>query len=235
MGSERSPCERIASVWPHRRRLVEQVLHLLEQPGGRGPVVDGQRLGQLFDQFALSTAELARDLDDDLDHQVAVALLVEVRHTAAANAHLLATLHALGNSEGHRAINTGNLDLRAQCCLRKADWNHAVQVVALALKQIVGANGEHDVEVAARAARSTGVAFARIANAGSIFNAARHLDVQFELAGDAGLAATGLAWIADDRAGTAARAAGAGHGEESLLIPKLAAALALAANGRPAP
>src|SRR5580698_5659639 len=98
-----------------------------------------------------------------------------------------------------------------------------MQVVAVALEEVVWTNGKHDVEIAARAAEASGFAFAGVADAGAVFDAGRDLDLHRELAGDAGFAAGGGAGVGDDGAGAAAVAAGAGYGEEALLIAELAA------------
>ena len=51
--------------------------------------------------------------------------------------------------------------LGAQRRLRKADGNHAVQVVAVALEEVVRPDGEHHVEVAPGPAGAARVALAR--------------------------------------------------------------------------
>ena len=99
------------------------------------------------------------------------------------------------------AVDAGNLELRAQRRLRKADGNHAVQVVAVALEEIVRPDGEHDVQIALGTAGAARIAFA--GSSGCAFLLPRpaapsHVSLT-SLAARA-FAAAGRAGIADDRA-----------------------------------
>ncbi len=107
-------------------------------------------------------------------------LLVEEGDALAAHAQLLAAGRAFGNLEGDGAADGGDFDLRAQGGLGKADGEDAAQVVAVALEELMGADGEDDVEVALGRAGASGVAFAGVADAGSALDAGRHLDVELE-------------------------------------------------------
>ena len=80
----------------------------------------------------------------------------------------------------------GNLELVAQRGLGKADGDDAVQVVALALEEFVRPDGEHHVEVALGTAMAARVAFAGVADAGSVLDAGRHFDVELEFVGRRG-------------------------------------------------
>ena len=64
-----------------------------------------------------------------------------------------------------------------------------MQVVPLALKEVMRADRKHDVQVAARAARTARIAFAAIANARAFFNTRRHFHIQLDLLGHPRLAA----------------------------------------------
>ena len=85
-------------------------------------------------------------------HQIAASLFVQIRNTAPAHTELFPALRAFRNLQRHRAIDPRNLDLRAQRRLRKADRDHAMQIVSFALKEVVRANREHNVQIAARSA-----------------------------------------------------------------------------------
>ena len=163
-----------------------------------------------------------------------MTLLVQVGHAASTHAHVAAVLRALGNLDVHRSVDARNLELGAQRRLRKANRNHALQVVAMALEKVMRTHRQHNVQVALDAARAPGVAFSCVADAGSILNAWRHLHVQTDLLGGARLSAARRAWIADHLAGPAARSACPRNREESLLIAQLSASLALRAHGRSA-
>ena len=80
------------------------------------------------------------------------------------------------------------------------------------------------------AAAGACIALARVANAGSLFNAGRDFYVELDFVCGSGFASARGAGIADDGARACAGAARAGHGEEALLVANLAAPLALAAN-----
>src|ERR1035437_5121581 len=222
-GSQRLCCRNLA--------LVEQVLHLLHQRRGGGLVVHRHGLGQLGHQLALGAAELSGHLDQHLHNQVAAAVFVKVGNALAADSQLLPVLSAFRDLDCHLAVDGGNLDLRAQCGLRKADGDYAMQILAVALEKVVRLDGEDNIEIASRSAIASCVAFAGVADACAVLNAGWDFDVELQFLGYAGLAAAGLAGIAHDGARSAAGAAGAGHGEEALLVAHLAPALALAAGG----
>ena len=69
-----------------------------------------------------------------------------------------------------------------------------MQVVAIALEELVRLHLEHDVEIAGRSAELAGVAFAAVANARVVFHARRHLHHDLVLARDARFAVARLAW-----------------------------------------
>jgi len=98
--------------------------------------------------FALRTGELARDLHQHFHNQIAVALVVEVRNAAPADADFAAALRALGNLDVDGAVDAGDFELVAQCGLRKADGDDAVEVVTLAFEEVVRTDREHDVKIA---------------------------------------------------------------------------------------
>jgi hypothetical protein len=96
-----------------------------------------------------------------------VALVVEERNAAAAHAQFLAARRAFGNLEGDRAVDAGNLDFGAQSGLGKADGDDAAQVVAVALKKLMRRT-ESTRRGRPWAAGAAGIAFAGVADAGSV-------------------------------------------------------------------
>src|ERR1700739_1170128 len=122
------------------KELAEKVLHLVQQPRCGWLVFHRQRVAEFRNQFALRAGQLLWYLHHNPDDQVAAALLIHVRPTFAANAQLFSALRAFGNFQHHGTVHPGNLDVRSQRCLRKADGNHAVQVLPFALEEVVLAN-----------------------------------------------------------------------------------------------
>ena len=91
---------------------------------------------------------------------------------------------------------------------------------------------DDDVEVARRTAGGAVLAFAVEAQPLAGGDAGGNLDRELALAADAARAAAGLARLGDRLAGAAAIRARPRDGQESLLVPQLAGALALAAGLR---
>ena len=108
----------------------------------------------------------------------------------------------------------------------------AIQIVVLAMEDVVVLHVDDDVEVARRAAGGAVLALAVQAQALAGRDAGGNLRRDLALAADASGAAAGLARLADDLAGAAARRAGARDGQEALLEAQLARAVALRADFR---
>src|SRR5271167_324301 len=158
------------STFTYPRVLREHLLHLVEQAtGGRG-VLDGQRLSELAQQLFLNARELFGCLDGYLHDEIAASALVEVGHTLGAETKLLPALRAFGNLQHGRAFKRGYLHLSAERGLRERDGQDTVQVIAIALKELVRLNREHDVKIAGRPAEAAGIALALIPDAGSFFD-----------------------------------------------------------------
>src|SRR5512146_1146000 len=117
--------------------LAEQILHLFNQARSCRLVLDAHRFGQLRHQFALRTIQLSGHLHHNLHDQVAAALLIDIREAPSAHLDLAAALRAFGNLDADRPVDAGNLKLRTHRSLRKADRNYAVQIVAVALEEVV--------------------------------------------------------------------------------------------------
>ena len=215
--------------------LAEEVFHFFKNPRGSGLVIDRHGLRQLSHQVALGAAHLLRNLHDHFDDKVALALVVQVGNAAPSDAQFLAALRALGNLEADRAVDAGNVNLRAQGGLREADGNDAVEVVADALEEVVRADGENDVKIALGTAGAAGIALARVADARALFNAASGtLTLSLNSAEARPSPRQTVQGSEMTVAGATAGDAGAGHGEESLLVADLSAAMTVAAGCRSA-
>ena len=102
--------------------------------------------------------------------------------------------------------------------------------MAVALKEIVRPDREHNIKVALGPARASRIAFAGVADARAFLHSRRHFHGELQFLVHARFATAGCAGISDDRTGAAAGSAGAGYGEKSLLVANLSPALALRAN-----
>jgi hypothetical protein len=131
---------------------------------------------ELAKQLALRFRELLRRLHDNLHHQVSAAMLVQMRHTLAAQAELLAGLRALVDPEHGISFKRRYMNLIAQRDLRKGNEDDAMKVIAIAFEELVRLYGQHDIEVALRPTGTPRVAFTLVANAGSIFHSSRYAD-----------------------------------------------------------
>src|SRR5215813_219660 len=101
-----------------------------------------------------------------------------------------------------------------------------MQVIALAGEKRMLFHVEHNVEVARRPARHTGLSVSTEANAGAVFDPRRNFGFHGALTQHAAFSFALKARIGDHAAQTLASRAGTRHREESLLIAHLPAALA---------
>src|ERR1039458_6535359 len=106
-----------------------------------------------------------------------------------------------------------------------------MQVLSLAIEEGMLLDLEEDVEIARRSAVRAGLAFGRQAYARIIIHSRRNRDLELALNLPEAVAAALAARVADDLARTAAGAASAPDGEETLLIQNLTAAVACGALG----
>src|SRR5215472_5568048 len=166
-------------------------------------------------------------LDHDLGVHVAALMGAQHVHALGAQAELLAGLGARGNGDARAAaIDRRHLDDAAQCGGRHGDRDAAEDIGAFALEQLVGRDGQEDVEIATRRAAQPGLALAGQADAGSVLHARGDGDVEGLVLAAAALAAAGPAGLVDDLAGALAAGAGGLDGEEALGMADLAAAAA---------
>src|SRR5208283_3297983 len=216
-------------------KLREHLLHLVEQAAGGGSVLDGQRVSELAQQLSLNACELFWCLDGHLHDEISATALVEMGHALRAKTKFLPALCAFRNLQHGRTFERGYLHLGAERRLRERDGQDAMQVIAIALEELVRLDREHDVQIAGGSAEATGIALALIADARSLFDSCRNADVDHVLALDATISAAHAAGIRDHRACASACVAGPGNGEKALLISDLSMTLALLAGRWTAP
>ena len=192
------------------------------------------RVGEALEQFLLFFRQVLRRDDVEADNHVAAAAAAQVRYTLAAHDEHLAGLRAGGNAEVVvRAVDRRDGDLVAERDLREVDLELEQQRVVVALEEVVLADADLQVEVAARAALGADLALAGEAHLRSVVDAGGDVHGQLALALLAARAAAVLAGVGDDTALAAAAIAG-GHvdelAEDALLgAAHLAGAVALGA------
>ena len=150
----------------------------------------------------------------------------------AAQPEGLAVLRALGQFDLGLAIERGHMDLPAQ---RRRDHAHrcgAVQVIAIALEDLMWLDPDLDVQVARRAAVGAGLAVASRTNTHAFVDAGRDLDLERLVLLDAALAMTGHARLGDHLAHATAGRAGLLDAEETLAHRDRTGAVASAAHLR---
>jgi len=98
---------------------AEEIFHLAQQTARSGLVLDVHGFAQLAKQIALRLGELLWRLHHNLHYQVSPAVLVEMRHTLAAQTVFLAGLRALMDPQRGVSFKRRYLNLVAQRNLRK--------------------------------------------------------------------------------------------------------------------
>ena len=101
-------------------------------------------------------------------------------------------------------------------CVVELDGHRAVQVVAIALKNVVLLEADFNVQITRGAAVGARLTIARAANAHAVVDTGRNFDFQGFLALDLSLTRAGGAGIGNDLAHTAASRAGLLHAEKAL-------------------
>src|SRR6185436_4848352 len=151
----------------------------------------------------------------------------DVRHATPFQCEGGAGLCALGNLKGFFAFERRNLDFSAECQRRILQRNLAEQIVAVALEEWMALHMYDDVEVASRPTCRPRLSLSAEPQTLSRGDPRWNSHGELFLFLHASSAAAGRAWFRDDLTRAAAGAAGPRNGEESLLIPKLPAAVAL--------
>ena len=134
----------------------------------------------------------------------------------AAQAEGFAALGAFGNVDGRFAAECGHINFAPQCGGGHAHRHLAVQIVAVAFKDVVFAQANLDVQIARRAAVLSRLTVACAADALAVVDAGGYFDFQRFLLFDLALTAAGGAGVGNDFAGAPAVRAGLLHAEETL-------------------
>src|SRR6266542_147147 len=204
---------------------AEHLLHPAEEAFGFGAGLAGPL--EFLEQFLLLGREVGRRLDVDFDVHVAALRRAHDGHALAAQAELVAALGAGRDVDArHLAVERRHLDVAAERGLHHRYRHAAMHVGTLALEQLVAAHRQEDVEIAGRPAARAGLALAAEADARAVLDTGGNVDLERLVAPRAALAHAGAARLVDHLACPVAGMAGALDGEEALLGPQTAAAMA---------
>ncbi len=213
-------------------RLPKDVFHFAQQGTALRLVLKVYCAFQFLQQFALPFVQFAGSLDAKFDEQIAFAMTVEHWHAFAADAHGRTRLHSLGNFQGVLAFEGGDANLGSERSLAERNWNHAVQIGALAFKEGMLLDVQNHIKIARRSAESPSLAQTGEADAGAVFHSRGNFGFDRPLPQNPALAFALGAGIGDDAARALTGRAGPGHAEKSLLVAHLSAASAGAAGDR---
>src|SRR5574344_863155 len=200
-------------------RSAEEALELVRPAFAAGGVLGAaffQRLFQLTQQLALVFGEFDRRFHHDVAVQIARVAGAHALDALAAQAELLARLRAFGDVDGSLARQGGHFNLTTKRSGDEAPRHLAVQIVAIALKDVVRLDADFDVQVARRATVDAGLAIARGANAHAAVDARRDFDFQRLVALYLALAVAAGAGLGNDLARAPAVRAGLLHAEKAL-------------------
>src|SRR5690348_8824241 len=147
--------------------LTENVFYLVEEGGiavGRF-VIHFQGGAELFKEFALLAREFRGRENAHMIVQVAFAAAARISETLALDAKNGAALGGFRNFELFLTVETRNLQLRAERCLRNAERNRAVKISAAPLEKGMLFHVEDNIKVARRTAVRRRLSFTSHADA----------------------------------------------------------------------
>src|SRR4249919_11154 len=208
---------------PEAFYAIEEGARLRRMPPG---AVAHEGRFELLQQLALFVRQVDRRFHEHLAVQVARRAAAHRTHAAIAHAEHLATLRFGGHAQFDLAAQRRNADRVAQRRLRDAHRYFAMQVVAVALEDLVRAHAHFDEQVARRRARRAGFAFALQAHTIAVVHAGGDLHREDFLFLQAALPHARLARVLDDLAAPGAMRARLLHLEDAALHAHLAAAVA---------
>src|SRR4249919_3376645 len=213
-----------------RHHAVPETLHPVQESARPGRMLAGVVTDEggfeLFQQHALFGGEVDRRFDHDLAVQVPCLAAAYRLDALVAQAEYLAGLGFGRHPDFRFAAQRGHPHDVPKRRLRDADRDVAMQIVAVALEDVVRAHADFDVKVAGRRTGRAGLALARQTDAITIVDACRNLDRQDFLFLDPTVAVAGLAWIGDGLSTPAAMRTGLLHGEDAALHAYLATPMA---------
>lgn len=197
------------------RWLTENILGFFEEAFAERVDVDVAHFAEFLELGFLGGVEVAGNLDDDFDVEIAVTVALETFNPFPFEAEDGVGLGAGGDADLGLAGEGGHFDFRAEGRLDELDGDLADEIVAITMKDFVSFDVENDVKIAGGAPTETGFAVADGTEARAGVDAGG--DFQFNLAGF--FATTGTvanaARFFDDLAGAFAATAGLGDAEDA--------------------
>lgn len=180
--------------------LSEKLLRFGEEGLFGFGVLLSEFVGEGLKFFTLPDVELGGDGDFDGDVEVAMAVFAENFEALATKSEGGAILGAGGDLDAGAAFEGGDAELASEGGLGEGEGHVAVEVVALALKDLVGSDANDDVEIAGGATFDAHVAIALRAEARALLDAGGDLDADAGFFLGAAIAAAGFAGIGDNLA-----------------------------------
>src|SRR5690606_12947576 len=186
----------------------------------------GERGLELVQQLALRGGQVDRGFHHHLAVQIARGAAAHRLHALVAQAEDPAGLGLGGDADLGFAAEGRHAHRVPERRLREADRHFAVQVVAVALEDVVRTHAHFDIQIARLGARGPGLAFAGKADAVTTVDAGRHLHRQHLFLFHAAIAAAGRTGTLEGLAAAMAGRARLLHREDAALEAHLAVAVA---------
>ena len=101
--------------------------------------------GKFLELGFLLGSQACWNFDINADVEVAITIALDIFHSFGFEPEHRAGLCAGGNSDGGLAVQRGHFDFRPERRLHKAHRHFAKQIVAVALKNFMRLDVEHDV------------------------------------------------------------------------------------------
>ena len=206
--------------------LFKEGARLLEEALGLRIDVLVAQGGELFEFGALCGIETLWNLRPNGDEQVSLATALEIFHAPRLETKGAARLRSGGNGNACLAREGGDVDFAPEGGLHEADRHFAGEVSAVAAKDLVFLNMDHDVQVAIGRTSDTGGTIAGGTQSDSGVDTRGDADAYGGLLVDATFAAASTAWALDDLASSRTPGAGLAHHDDAGIARYLAATAA---------
>src|SRR6516162_2866130 len=142
-------------------RLLKKFLRAVEETFAHWSVFFAAKLGKLLQLATLLRIQARRDLHDEPREQIAMTTPVHVCYAFATKLEHLSALCACGDFNMRLAFKRWYVDFAAQCRNGKRDWHIAIQIIDLAVKDVVLLNVDYHVKVTRGAAADARFAVSR--------------------------------------------------------------------------
>jgi hypothetical protein len=144
-----------------QRSSVKEFFRALKKTFSERRVFFSAQIGKLLQFRALRSVEMRRHFHHEAEEEVAVLAPVHVNYAFAAELKHLPALRAGWNFQIGFAFQRRHWDFAAERSQRKWNWHFAVEIVFVALENLVLLNVDYDVKIALRPAANARFAVAR--------------------------------------------------------------------------